>query len=138
MSNPYNRFSIDASYHVSVHLAEGFQRRRLKCETLTNDGRRKPSDGKRWAKNKNVRETRRQSRVDACKYNLLCSVCKYKLHCSVCKCNLLCFVCKCELLCSVCKCNLLCSVCKCELLCSVCKCSLLCSNCKCSLLCLWM
>jgi hypothetical protein len=23
---------IDASYQVSVHLAEGFQRRRLKCE----------------------------------------------------------------------------------------------------------
>jgi hypothetical protein len=31
--------SIDASYQVSVHLAEGFQRRRLKCEKLT-DGRR--------------------------------------------------------------------------------------------------
>ena len=30
--------SIDASYHVSVHLAEGFQRRRLKCEKLTDDG----------------------------------------------------------------------------------------------------
>ena len=30
--------SIDASYQVSVHLAEGFQRRRLKCETLTDDG----------------------------------------------------------------------------------------------------
>ena len=27
--------SIDASYQVSVHLAEGFQRRRLKCEKLT-------------------------------------------------------------------------------------------------------
>jgi hypothetical protein len=26
------RPSIDASYQVSVHLAEGFQRRRLKCE----------------------------------------------------------------------------------------------------------
>ena len=25
---------------VSVHLAEGFQRRRLKCEKLTDDGRR--------------------------------------------------------------------------------------------------
>jgi hypothetical protein len=24
--------SIDASYQASVHLAEGFQRRRLKCE----------------------------------------------------------------------------------------------------------
>jgi hypothetical protein len=32
MSNLYRGLSIDASYHVSVHLAEGFQRRRLKCE----------------------------------------------------------------------------------------------------------
>jgi hypothetical protein len=24
--------SIDASYQISVHLAEGFQRRKLKCE----------------------------------------------------------------------------------------------------------
>jgi hypothetical protein len=38
--------SIDASYQVSVHLAEGFQRRRLKCEKLTDDKRRTPSDGK--------------------------------------------------------------------------------------------
>jgi hypothetical protein len=30
----------------SLHLAEGFQRRRLKCEKLTNDKRRTPSDGK--------------------------------------------------------------------------------------------
>ena len=29
--------SIDASYQVSVHLAERFQRRRLKCEKLTDD-----------------------------------------------------------------------------------------------------
>jgi hypothetical protein len=36
---------IDASYQVSVHLAE-FQRRRLKCEKLTDDRRRTPSDGK--------------------------------------------------------------------------------------------
>jgi hypothetical protein len=42
----YGRFSIkiahsaiDASYQVSVHLAEGFQRRRLKCEKLTDNGR---------------------------------------------------------------------------------------------------
>jgi hypothetical protein len=26
----------DASYQVSVHLAKGFQRRRLKCEKLTD------------------------------------------------------------------------------------------------------
>jgi hypothetical protein len=31
--------SIDASYQVSLHLAERFQRRRLKCEKLTDDGR---------------------------------------------------------------------------------------------------
>ena len=36
----YKEPSIDASYQVSVHLAEeGFQRRRLKCEKLTDDGR---------------------------------------------------------------------------------------------------
>jgi hypothetical protein len=29
MSNLYKGPSIDASYQVSVHLAEGFQRRRL-------------------------------------------------------------------------------------------------------------
>jgi hypothetical protein len=33
----YRGPSIDASYQVSVHLAEGFQRR-LKCEKLTDDG----------------------------------------------------------------------------------------------------
>jgi hypothetical protein len=39
MSNIYRGPSIDDSYQVSVHLAEGFQRRRLKCEKLTHDGR---------------------------------------------------------------------------------------------------
>ena len=39
MSNFYKGPSIDASYQVSVHLAEEFQRRRLKCEKLTDDGR---------------------------------------------------------------------------------------------------
>jgi hypothetical protein len=39
MSNLYKEPSIDASYQVSIHLAEGFQRRRLKCEKLT-DARR--------------------------------------------------------------------------------------------------
>ena len=38
--------SIDASYQVSLHLAEGFQRRRLKCKKLSDDRRRTPSDGK--------------------------------------------------------------------------------------------
>ena len=31
--------SVDASYQVSVLLAKRFQRRRLKCEKLTDDGR---------------------------------------------------------------------------------------------------
>ena len=35
----YRGPSIDASYQISVHLAERFQRRRLKCEKLTDDGR---------------------------------------------------------------------------------------------------
>jgi hypothetical protein len=39
MSILYKGPSIDASYQVSVHLAEGFQRRRLKSEKLTDDGR---------------------------------------------------------------------------------------------------
>jgi hypothetical protein len=34
----YRGPSIDASYQVAVHLAEGFQRRTLKCERLTDDG----------------------------------------------------------------------------------------------------
>jgi hypothetical protein len=46
MSNLYRGPSIDASYQISLHLAEGFQRRRLKCEKLTDDRRRTPSDGK--------------------------------------------------------------------------------------------
>jgi hypothetical protein len=37
MSNLYRGPAIDASYQVSVHLAEVFQRRRLKCEKLTTD-----------------------------------------------------------------------------------------------------
>jgi hypothetical protein len=45
MSNLYRGPSINASYQVSVHMAEGFQRRRLKCEKLT-DRRQTPSDGK--------------------------------------------------------------------------------------------
>ena len=46
MSNVQRGPSIDASYQVSLHLAEGFQRRRLKCEKLTDDGPQMPSDGK--------------------------------------------------------------------------------------------
>jgi hypothetical protein len=33
------RLSIDASYQVSLYLAKQFQRRRLKCEKLTEDRR---------------------------------------------------------------------------------------------------
>jgi hypothetical protein len=39
MSNIYRGPAIDASYQDLLHLAEGFQRRRLKCEKLTYDGR---------------------------------------------------------------------------------------------------
>ena len=39
MSNLQKGPSTDASYQFSVHLAEGYQRRRLKCEKLTDDGR---------------------------------------------------------------------------------------------------
>jgi hypothetical protein len=39
MSIVYRGPSIDASYQVSVHLAKGFQRRRLKCEKLMDDRR---------------------------------------------------------------------------------------------------
>jgi hypothetical protein len=46
MSNHYRGPSINASYQVSIHLAEGFQKRRLKCEKLTDDRRWTPSDGK--------------------------------------------------------------------------------------------
>ena len=46
MSKLYRGPSIDVSYQVSVHLAKGFQRRRLKCEKLTDNRRRTPSDGK--------------------------------------------------------------------------------------------
>jgi hypothetical protein len=38
MSKLYRGPSIDASYQVSVHLAKGFQRRRLKYEKTTDDG----------------------------------------------------------------------------------------------------
>ena len=49
MSNHYRGPSIDTPYQVSVHLAERFQRRRLKCEKLTDD-RRRTTDAKRWQK----------------------------------------------------------------------------------------
>ena len=42
----YRGPSIDASYQVSDQLALRFQRRRLKCEKLTDDRRWTPGDGK--------------------------------------------------------------------------------------------
>ena len=39
--------STDASYQVSVHLPKGFQRRRLKCENLTDDWRQTMDDRRR-------------------------------------------------------------------------------------------
>jgi hypothetical protein len=45
MSNLYKEPSIDASYQVSVNLGKVFQRRRFKCEKLT-DGQQTPSDDK--------------------------------------------------------------------------------------------
>jgi hypothetical protein len=38
-----------SSCQFSVHLAKGFQRRRLKCEKLTDDGRQ-TTDAKWWQK----------------------------------------------------------------------------------------
>ena len=38
MSNLQRGPSIDASYQVSLHVTERFQRGRLKCEKLTDDG----------------------------------------------------------------------------------------------------
>ena len=45
MSILYRGPSTDASYQVSVHMAEGFQRRRLKCEQLTDDRQQTMDDG---------------------------------------------------------------------------------------------
>jgi hypothetical protein len=39
MCNRQRGPSIDVFNQVSLHLAEGFQKRRLKCEMLTDDGR---------------------------------------------------------------------------------------------------
>ena len=46
MSNLYRGPSIYASYQVSVHMVEGFQRRRLKCEKITDNGRQTTDDGR--------------------------------------------------------------------------------------------
>jgi hypothetical protein len=49
MSTLYRGPSIDASFQVSVHLAKWFQRRRLKCEKLT-DERQRTTDANWWQK----------------------------------------------------------------------------------------
>jgi hypothetical protein len=47
MSIRHRGHSINASYQVSVNLADGFQRRRLKCEKqMTDNKRQMPSDAK--------------------------------------------------------------------------------------------
>ena len=59
----YREPSIDASYQVSVPLAEWFQRRRLKCEKLTDDRRQVMAKAhvafgkvsKKWEKGNNER-----------------------------------------------------------------------------------
>jgi hypothetical protein len=47
MSNLYRGTSIDAAYQDSSLLGEEFQRIRLKCEKLTDDGRQ-TTDAKWW------------------------------------------------------------------------------------------
>jgi hypothetical protein len=46
MSKLYRGPSIDASYQVAIHLAERFQRIRLKSEKVTDDRRRTKDDGR--------------------------------------------------------------------------------------------
>ena len=50
--------SIDASYQVSVHLAKWFQRKRLKCEKLTDNRRKVMTKAHiafaRWVKNGDI------------------------------------------------------------------------------------
>ena len=46
MSSLQRGHSIDTSYQYSVHLAERFQRRRLKCEKLKDDRRQTTDDGR--------------------------------------------------------------------------------------------
>jgi hypothetical protein len=53
MSNHYRGPSMDAPYQVTAHLAKRFQRRRLKCEKLTEHGRR-TTDDKLWHKCKQI------------------------------------------------------------------------------------
>ena len=75
MSNLYRGPSIDASYHVSVHMAEGFQRR-LKCEKITDAKwwQKLTLPLSRWAKNpkgkKQPWKIRGNPRFDSIFYNI--------------------------------------------------------------------
>jgi hypothetical protein len=53
----YRGPSIYASCQVSVHMVERFQRRRLKCEKLTDDRRRTTDDGRRTTDDGRRRQT---------------------------------------------------------------------------------
>ena len=64
ISNLYRGPSIDASYQVSVHLAEGFQRRRLKCEKLTDDGRQMMAKSSYCLWQGELKRTKRQTMVE--------------------------------------------------------------------------
>ena len=79
MSNLYRGPSIDASYQVSVHLAKGFQRRRLKCEKITDDGRQVM--GKKLYKMPDT-------------YLLVCMICCDQNEWNSCQCGI-CKTCKC-------------------------------------------
>jgi len=68
MCNLYREPSIDASYQVLVHLAKRFQKRILKCEKLTDDGRQlmetkittKETNTTKQKKNNKIQQTNKQ------------------------------------------------------------------------------
>ena len=72
MSKLYRRHNfqrgptIDASYQVSLHLAEGFQRKRLKCEKLRDDGHQVMAKA-RWTLNTNQSHCLRQGELNRLK-----------------------------------------------------------------------
>jgi len=86
--------SIYGSYQVSVHLAEGIQMRRLKCEKLTDDRRWTPSDSKSspclwqgelknsWNHLNNWKQS--SLKIKTSKYiSNLCMLCFFFTHCSI-------------------------------------------------------
>ena len=66
ISSLYRGPSIYASYQVSVHMVEGFQKRRLKCEKLTDDGRQVMAKAHLATKKKRVQCYSIFSFVDQC------------------------------------------------------------------------